>query len=600
MLSNINSVLLGARKTNPDATVQVIFTGEWSLPVREAEATNALVDAGCDVITCHVDSPKVVIQTAESRGVKTCGHNASQAPLAPKGFITGAEYKWSTIYNEYAKTLAAGGTLPNFLTGGYDLDYVQNTPYGAGATPEAIKAADAAKVEMKAKKAYYVGPLKDNTRQGSDPGGRPSTRPTIRGSTASTSSPRASSARSPEPSPLSGGRGPSSPPAAGFSVKSAAGGAGIAVTATTPTEVEAAPSIVPAADIMGRIARSAEAVIIPALAVLVAAALFSIFLVLLGKSPVTFFSLLWRGGFGTSFSWQNTLVRAAPLILTALCVAVPARLGMVIIGGEGAFVLGGFAAAAAAIPFLGWAPPVLVMPIMVLTALLTGAVWIGFVGVLRHYRGVNETISSLLLYYIAVAIMNFFVDGALRDPTNPNKPSTKPIGDANMVGNIPGTEVHWGLVAGIVLAIALWVLMNRTKFGFAARITGGNVRAARAQGLPVGRLVVISCAIAGACAGLAGYFEVAAVQGRANASIAAGYGFTGILVAFLAKQNPLAIIPVSIFLGGIAAAGGLIQRRMGLPDATVSVLQGLMFVVLLVSDTFYGRFKFFRSKDSTQ
>jgi simple sugar transport system substrate-binding protein len=163
VLSNINSVLLGAKKTNPNATVQVIFTGEWSLPVREAEATNALVDAGCDVITCHVDSPKVVIQTAESRGVKTLGHNASQAPLAPKGFITGAEYKWITIYSQYADTLSKGGTLPNFLSGGYDLDFVQNTAYGAGATPEAIAAADAAKAELKAKKPYYVGPLKDNT-----------------------------------------------------------------------------------------------------------------------------------------------------------------------------------------------------------------------------------------------------------------------------------------------------------------------------------------------------------------------------------------------------------------------------------------------------
>ena len=371
------------------------------------------------------------------------------------------------------------------------------------------------------------------------------------------------------------------------------------MTATTPTDVEA-PSGTTAADILGRIARSAEAVIIPALAILVAEALFSIFLLILGKSPLEFFALLWRGGFGTEFSWTNTLVRASPLIFTALCVAVPARLGMVVIGGEGALVLGAFAAAAAALPFLDWAPPVIVMPIMILAAALTGAVWIGFVGFLRHYRGVNETISSLLLYYIAVAIMNFFVEGALRDPSNPNKPSTRPIGEANMVGNIPGTDVHWGLVVGIVLAVALWVLMNRTKFGFAARITGGNVRAARAQGLPVGQLVVISCAIAGACAGLAGYFEVGAIQGRANASLAAGYGFTGILVAFLAKQNPLAIIPVSIFLGGIAAAGGLIQRRMGLPDATVSVLQGLMFVVLLVSDTLYGRFKFFKSKDSTQ
>jgi ABC-type uncharacterized transport system permease subunit len=372
------------------------------------------------------------------------------------------------------------------------------------------------------------------------------------------------------------------------------------VAVTTPSEVQAAPDLVPARELVSRIGRSAEAIVIPVLAVIAAGLLFSIFLFALGKSPVDFFSLLWRGGFGTAFSWQNTLVRAAPLIFTALCVAVPARLGMVIIGGEGALVLGGFAAAAAALPFLDWAPPFLVMPVMIVAATLTGAVWIGLVGVLRHYRGVNETIASLLLYYIAVAIMNFFVEGMLRDPGNPNKPSTRPIGDANMVGNIPGMEVHWGLVVGVVLAVLIWVLMNRTKFGFAARITGGNVRAARAQGLPVGRLIVISCAVAGACAGLAGYFEVAAIQGRANASLAAGYGFTGILVAFLAKQNPLAIIPVSIFLGGIAAAGGLIQRRMGLPDATVSVLQGLMFVVLLVSDTFYGRFAFFRGKESSR
>ncbi len=162
VLSNINSVLLGARKTNPNATVQVIFTGDWSLPVREAEAANALVDAGCDVITCHVDGPKVVIETAEKRGAKTCGHNASQAPLAPKGFITGAEYKWETIYKQYADELAKGQPLPNMLAGGYEADFVQNTPFGAGATDEAKKAAVAAMADLKAKKPIYVGPLKDN------------------------------------------------------------------------------------------------------------------------------------------------------------------------------------------------------------------------------------------------------------------------------------------------------------------------------------------------------------------------------------------------------------------------------------------------------
>ena len=162
VLSNINSFMLGAKSTNPNATVQVIFTGDWSLPVREAEATNALVDAGNDVITCHVDSPKVVISTAEKRGVKTCGHNASQAPLAPKGFITGAEYKWITIYKGYANDLTAGKSLPNMVSGGYEADMVQNTPFGAGAGDAAQKAATTAIADLKNKKPIYVGPLKDN------------------------------------------------------------------------------------------------------------------------------------------------------------------------------------------------------------------------------------------------------------------------------------------------------------------------------------------------------------------------------------------------------------------------------------------------------
>ena len=162
VLSNINSFMLGAKSTNPNASVQVIFTGDWSLPVREAEAANALVDAGCDVVTCHVDGPKVVIETAEKRGAKTCGHNASQAPLAPKGFITGAEYKWETIYKGYATSLAEGKALPNMVSGGFEADMVQNSPFGAGCTPEAKKAAEAAIADLKAKKPIYAGPLKDN------------------------------------------------------------------------------------------------------------------------------------------------------------------------------------------------------------------------------------------------------------------------------------------------------------------------------------------------------------------------------------------------------------------------------------------------------
>jgi basic membrane protein A len=162
VLRNINSFLVGARTINPAATVQVIFTGEWSMPVREAEATNALIDAGCDLITCHVDGPKVVIQTAEGRGVKTCGHNASQASLAPKGFVTGAEYKWETIYKQFAATLAKGEELPNITFGGYDLDMVQNTPFGAGADEKTVKVASEAIAALKSKAPIFKGPVKDN------------------------------------------------------------------------------------------------------------------------------------------------------------------------------------------------------------------------------------------------------------------------------------------------------------------------------------------------------------------------------------------------------------------------------------------------------
>ncbi len=369
------------------------------------------------------------------------------------------------------------------------------------------------------------------------------------------------------------------------------------MTAITPTPTETR-TLSPVLALLDRVRVASEYVIIPILALVVTSILFSILLLILGKSPVDFFDLLWRGGFGTSFSWQNTLTRSSPLILTALCVAIPAQLGLVIIGGEGALVLGGFVSAIVALPFLGWAPPFLVLGVMAIGGVVAGAVWIGAVGALRHYRGINETISSLLMFYIAIAIMNFFVEGTFKDLANPNKPSTKAIGEANMIGSIPGMDVHWGFAVGIVVAIVLWIVMNRTTFGFAARITGGNVRAAKAQGLPVGKLMVTACAIAGACAGLAGFFEVAAIQGKANASLAAGYGFTGILVAFLARQNALAIVPFAILLGGIAAAGGLIQRRMGMPDATVNVLTGLMFVVLLISETFYGRIPFFKPRGS--
>ena len=341
-------------------------------------------------------------------------------------------------------------------------------------------------------------------------------------------------------------------------------------------------------DLVVRAYAAAEALAIPLLALLVAAAIFGAFIAALGKSPLDLYRLIYTGAFGSWFSWQNTLLRAAPLLLVALCVALPARLGLLVIGGEGALALGGLAAAAVAAPLQGL-PPALVISLMALAGMLMGALWIGGIGALRAYRGVNETISSLLLAYIAVALFNHLVEGALRDPASLNKPSTAHVGQANMIGTLPGMDVHWGLVVGVIACIAAWVLMERTSLGFAARMTGGNIRAARLQGLPVGRFIVGFCALGGAMAGLAGMIEVAAVHGRANGSLIVGYGYTGILVAFLARQNTLAVMPVAVLLGGIAAAGGLVQRRMGLPDATMLVFQGILFVVILMSETLYGR-----------
>jgi simple sugar transport system permease protein len=332
-----------------------------------------------------------------------------------------------------------------------------------------------------------------------------------------------------------------------------------------------------------------ERIAVPALALLASAVLFGLLLAIYAHvDPLEAFALMYQGAFGTWFSWQNTLTRAAPLILTALCTALPARLGLVIIGNEGALVVGGVAAAAAGIAVAD-APALVVQIVMALAAMIMGGLWIALAGGLRQWRGVNETISSLLLTYIAIALMNHFVEGPLRDPSSLNKPSTWPIGDKNMIGSIPGTDVHWGLVFGIVACLIVYAWQRLTTWGFAMQVIGGNPKAARMMGLDVGRYVLLACGAGGAAAGLAGMVEVAAIQGRANASLAVGYGYSGILVSFLARHHPLAIIPVSILLGGIGASGGLLQRRLDLPDAAVVVLQGILFVAILASETLYGR-----------
>ena len=305
---------------------------------------------------------------------------------------------------------------------------------------------------------------------------------------------------------------------------------------------------------------SLERIAVPALALLASAVVFGLLLAIYAHvDPLEAFALMYQGAFGSWFSWQNTLTRATPPTTNA--------------------------------------PPLIVQLAMAVAAMIAGGAWIALAGGLRQWRGVNETISSLLLTYIAIALMNHFFEGPLRDPSSLNKPSTWPIGDANMIGTIPGTDVHWGLVYGVVACGVIWLFQRFTTWGFAMQVIGGNPKTARMMGLDVGRYVLLACGAGGAFAGLAGMVEVAAVHGKANASLAVGYGYSGILVSFLARHHPLAIVPVAILLGGIGASGGLLQRRLDLPDAAVVVLQGIIFVAILASETLYGRFRLFRAKE---
>ncbi len=334
--------------------------------------------------------------------------------------------------------------------------------------------------------------------------------------------------------------------------------------------------------------KALESLLLPMLSVAGALLLFGLFIALAGHNALQAWQLLFLGAFGDAFSLQNTLQRAAPLMLTALCVAIPARAGLTVIGGEGALVMGGLACAA--LPYALTPPAGLVgTGLVLLAAALAGAAWIALAGALREYRGVNETISSLLLAYVAINVFKHLVEGPMRDPASLNKPSTRPLDSGLRIGSIGDFDIHWGLAWGLALCVVagLWLLLS--THGFATRVVGGNPRAASLVGLPARRIVITACALGGAAAGLAGGIEVAAVHSAANASLIVGLGYAGILVSFVARHQPLAIIPVAIVLGGFGAAGSLLQRRMGLPDASVQVLLGFAFVLILAAEALRGR-----------
>jgi simple sugar transport system permease protein len=331
-----------------------------------------------------------------------------------------------------------------------------------------------------------------------------------------------------------------------------------------------------------------ETVLIPLAAVAAGTLIFALFCEWAGASAVGVFRSIYKAGFGSWFSWQNSLVRAAPLMLCGLATALPARVGIITVGNEGAFVIGGLAATAAG---LATAPaqPLICLSAMAVAGMVAGGAWIALAAGLQHYRGVNAVISSLLLNYIGLAILLQMVEGPMRDPASLNFPATFAIPETHQLGRIAGSRVHDGLLFSVIACLLAWFLLEKTVWGMKAKVVGGNPRTAKLVGLPLGQIILTAGFLGGACAGLAGMVEVAAIHSRASQSISAGYGYVGILVAFLARHSPLRVLIVSVVLGAVVASGGILQRDHDLPDATIAVFEGIVFLTILASETLYGR-----------
>lgn len=314
----------------------------------------------------------------------------------------------------------------------------------------------------------------------------------------------------------------------------------------------------------------------------------SIFLATVGRPPLATLAQMVLYAFGDSYSLSESLVKATPILLCALAVILPARLGLITVGGEGQLYFGALTGTAIVIGF-PTAPTLVLLPVMMLAGAAGGALWSGFAGLLRARCNVNETISTLLMNYVAVLLVNYVIYGAWKDPASLGWPATMMFPPAAIVPSVFGTRAHAGLIVGIVAAILLHIAVTYTRWGIALRVLAGNRKVAAMAGFDFVKQTLLVMAIGGALAGLAGICETSAIQGRLQAGISAGYGLTGFLVAWLSGQNFLRAIPISILIGGLIAAGDALQLYSKIPSASATILQGLLFVAALGASGLAGR-----------
>jgi simple sugar transport system permease protein len=291
-------------------------------------------------------------------------------------------------------------------------------------------------------------------------------------------------------------------------------------------------------------------------------------------------ALLWAmttGAFGDAYSISETLVKTAPILLTALAATLPARLGLLSVGADGQLYLGAIAGTWLVL-HLHTASAALMLPLMLVFAMAGGALWGGVAGWLRARLGVNETITTLLLNYVASLLVDYAVHGPWKDPANLGWPASPAFPPAAVLPTFFDTRAHLGIVFGVVAAIVLHVLVEKSRWGLQLAVLKSNPRAALGAGLNGARQMVFVMAIAGALAGLAGIAEASVIQGRLQSGLSLGYGYTGFLVAWLAGQNFLRVIPLSLLMGGLLASGDVLQLNANLPAAASGILQALLFI----------------------
>jgi len=324
-------------------------------------------------------------------------------------------------------------------------------------------------------------------------------------------------------------------------------------------------------------------------AIVIALILGGILIAFAGGDPFRSYAHIARASFGNIGVLSDTLVKATPILMTSLACSVAFRMKLWNIGAEGQFIMGAFGASAVVlVPLLPADTPAWIfIPVMMLAGMLLGALW-GFIpGYLKAKFNVNEIISSLMLNYISISWVNFWIFGVWSEggfQMSPKFPENawlpRLLDYAETIPFLRGLTTHAGLLIGIVAAIILWLLVYRSRWGYEIRLIGDNPNAARYAGINISRNTILVMMVSGALAGLGGMSEITGVVHRLQTSpIAAGYGFTGIIVAWLSKLNPLVIIVVSVLFGALILAGREIQ-----PSGVPKMIQGIILVCLIASD----------------